>query len=422
MTELLGMRWRRMLPALTLLPLLAAGGCEAIIGLHEPPALDASVTAQAGTGKAGSGGRGGAGGASDEKTSMCQAFCKRANETCTGDYAIYHGAADCEPACQLLSIDQIKCRDQQVSAARTSNEFWDHCQGAAIGGSTACGGNCENYCAFMDVVCTDKNRLDGMLSMPDCVKKCGALRDREVSLMGQPANTSRLNIDRDHEGDSLQCRLVHLSIAAGPGAADAHCWHAAISPKPEALSKAPNPCATEKSQTEPRCDDYCQIVNNACIDDDKVYENRAQCLASCGELVKGDAADSMGDTVGCRKTHAFNALLLGTPPHCPHAGPGGAGICGNDCPAYCRLFKAGCDAAFKDAFGTATDATSKCESACSTLRGPDPLKYSVAAAGAKNANPIACRLLYATRALEHPDQQATLCKSAAGTPDSSCKP
>ena len=396
---------------------VAAGGCETIIGLHEPAALPAD----AGSGNAGTGGAAGAGGKANDKAGMCKAFCARANATCTGDYAIYHGAADCEPACKLLTAEQIQCRDQQVSAAMTSNEFWDHCQGATLGGSTACGGNCENYCAFMSVVCTDKNRVDGDLKMPDCVKKCKVLRDRESSLMGLPANTSRYNIDRDHEGDSLQCRLVHLSIASGPGAADAHCWHAALAPKP--LDSAPNPCATEKSETEPRCQDYCQIVTNSCLDDDKVYENKAQCLATCAQLVPGDVSDYSGvDSVGCRKSHAYNALLIAPKPHCSHAGPGGAGLCGTDCPAYCRLFKAGCDAPFKDAFGSGADATSKCESACLTLRGQDAIdNYSVTTASAKGANPIACRLLYATRALEHPDQQATLCKSAAGT-DATCKP
>jgi hypothetical protein len=64
-----------------------------------------------------------------------------------------------------------------------------------------------------------------------------------------------------------------------------------------------------------------------------------------------------------------------------------------------------------------------CESACVALRGPDPVKnYSVATASAKGANPIACRLLYATKALEHPEQKDMLCKSAAGTADSNCKP
>jgi hypothetical protein len=237
-----------------------------------------------------------------------------------------------------------------------------------------------------------------------------------------PADTSRLNIDRDHEGDTLQCRLVHLSIAAGPDAADAHCWHAALSPQP-GLGDAPNPCATGKGETEPHCEDYCQVVMNACAAEDKVYDTEAQCLATCTALAPGSASDQQGDTVGCRKTHSYNALLIGVSPHCPHSGPGGAGVCGTDCPAYCRLFKAGCDASFKASFGAGTDATSMCESACVALRGPDPVKnYSVATASAKGANPIACRLLYATKALEHPEQKDMLCKSAAGTADSNCKP
>jgi hypothetical protein len=404
--------------AMLMLLLTAAMGCEAIIGLHDRSLVDAGTAP--GAGKSGSGSSAGSSGGGTDKPSPCATYCERALRACTGDYAIYHGAADCEPACALLSPEQLQCRDQQVGAALASGEVWDHCQAAALGGSTACGGNCENYCAFMDRVCTDKNRKDN--DAVDCVSKCRALHDRENTLSGMPANVRRISIDVDHEGDTLQCRLVHLTIAAGPGAADAHCWHAALSPRP-GPGDAPNPCATGKGETEPHCEDYCQISLNACTGDNKVYETSAQCLATCKQLIAGSASDQTGDTVGCRKTHAYNAIVLKPLPHCPHSGPGGAGICGTDCPAYCRLFKAGCEAAFKDAFGTGADANTQCESACMALRGADPLtSYTVASASAKGANPIACRLLYATRALEHPEQQAMLCKSAAGTVDSNCKP
>ena len=398
---------------MSVLLLLATSSCEAIIGLHDRNVADAGVKASAG--KPGSGGNGAAAG-SGSMASTCEKYCQRANDTCKGEYAIYHGAADCEPACQLLTSEQIKCRDQQVSAAAASEEFEVHCQGAAFGGSSECGGNCENYCAAMDTVCTGKNRVE--LEKTDCVKKCSMLRDRERSLAGLPSTASRLNVDSDHEGDSLQCRLVHLVIASGPGAADSHCWHAALAPQP-GPNMAPNPCATGKNEVEPHCEDYCQIAVNACTGDNKVYENQAQCVAVCKQLVPGMASDYMGDTVGCRKTHAYNALIVSQTPHCPHAGPGGAGPCGNDCPAYCRMFKAGCEASFKDAFGTAADATSKCESACTALHGPDPISYSVMSASAKGANPIACRMLHAARALERPADQATLCKSAAG--EGNCK-
>ena len=261
----------------------------------------------------------------------------------------------------------------------------------------------------MDKVCVGEGNRSAA-EVDGCVTKCEALRDRETSLQGMSADASRLSVDTDHEGDTLQCRLVHLAIASGPGAAEAHCWHAAIAPRP-GPGMAPNPCATGKSETEPHCEDYCQIVMKACTATNKVYENDAQCLAVCKQLTPGTASDLMGvDSVGCRKTHSYNALTIDQIPHCQHAGPGGAGICGTDCPAYCKLLKAGCDASFKDAFGAGTDAVSKCESTCNAQHG-ETLSYSVTTAAAKGANPIACRLLYTARALEHPDQQAVLCKS-----------
>jgi hypothetical protein len=66
-------------------------------------------------------------------------------------------------------------------------------------------------------------------------------------------------------------------------------------------------------------------------------------------------------------------------------------------------------------FGTGSDASSRCESACVTRRGSTPsLGYSVTSAAAANSNPIACGLLYVSKAFEHPEQSSTLCESAAG--------
>ena len=400
---------------MTCLRLLAAGlaglalSCQSLIGLPDRSHEDGSG------GQGGSAAGGGAGGAGG-KAAQCSAFCKRAVEICEGDYAIYHGPGDCEPACQLLTPEQIKCRDDELTKASSSREYWEHCQAATLGGSDACGGNCKNYCSYVSQVCVADNRemSEADLTPEECVDKCGKLVTREFQL-GMPAETPRFNIDKDHEGDSLQCRLVHLTIAAGPGAADSHCWHAALAPRPAVQTMQTNPCATGLNETAPHCSDYCHIVDNACDDDKlRVYENDTQCMEVCSKLAPGNVSEQTGDTVGCRKTHAYNALLVAADTHCPHAGPGGAGVCGSDCPAYCKLFRAGCADVFATAFGMANDANSKCETGCRALIGDDPLKYSVADAKASNGNPLSCRLLNAARALEKPEQAAMFCPNAAG--------
>jgi hypothetical protein len=403
------------------LPLTAAGlvgllfACQSLIGLpdreHQPAANG---------GRGGSAGRGGAGGNNASKAAACTAFCKRAVDICTEEYAIYHGPGDCEPACQLLSLSEIMCRDAELTKAFSSREPWDHCQAATLGGSDACGGNCENYCKYTGQVCTGDNRdmAEAMLSEEQCVDKCKQLVDHEFQ-SGLPSNATRYNVDDDHEGDSLQCRLVHLTIAAANAAKD-HCWHAALAPRPEARTGDTNPCSTGENETVPHCSDFCHIVMNACSEsDNKVYESPEQCEAVCGKLNLGNVSDASGDSVGCRKTHAYNALIIDADRHCPHAGPGGAAVCGTDCPAYCTLFKAGCKTAFEMAHGTGADANDKCLSECTTAHGVDAVNYSVASAAARDSNAIACRLLNVARALEKPGEAAKFCASASGQAD--CK-
>jgi hypothetical protein len=388
----------------------AAVGCESLIGLHDHNYGGGAPDAAAGkSGRAGSGGKGAAGAGSSQVAAACKEFCAKAVATCQDQYAIFHAAEDCEPACNLLTADQVRCRADEIAKAASSNEYWDHCQGATIGGSTACGGNCENYCAQMDKVCTGDNR--DVLEVQDCVTKCRGLADREQLLKGLPADEPRYNVDRDHEGDTLQCRIVHVTIASIPGNADAHCWHAALAPRPQKSSGAENPCATAKNETAPHCEDYCHIVGSACTGDNKVYENEAQCLAVCKALDPGDVADYEGlDTVGCRKSHAYNALIIETKTHCPHAGPTGAGICGKDCPAYCHLAKAGCADAYKTKFGTGTAADAMCAQSCDAIHDGEPL-YTVSQAA---STPLACRILAASRALEQPNKAAMFCDAALG--------
>lgn len=376
--------------------LLAATGCEALIGLRDRSLAD--------------GGLAGEGGPRASDT-QCQRYCERVSDTCRDQYAVYPNDDDasCLAVCALWTEDQVSCRDEEAQKAASSREFWEYCQGAGPGGSTACGDNCQSYCEIMQQACEMPEREE---DVETCVQKCGVLRDRERNLRGLPANTSRFDVRKDHEQDTLQCRLVHATIAVV--SPEDHCWHAAIAPH-AGDDGVPNPCATGLAETAPHCEDYCHVIKGACADADAVYESDAQCMATCQALELGAVSDDAGkDTVGCRKTHAYNALvtqMYGT--HCPHSGPGGAGVCGEDCGAYCRLLQRGCAGPFEAEFGQGASAATSCESACQTLRGDSPLRYAAGSAES-DANPLACRLLYATRALEKPSQAAEFCPSALG--------
>jgi hypothetical protein len=215
---------------------------------------------------------------------------------------------------------------------------------------------------------------------------------------------------RDHDGDTIECRLVHTSSAT---TLPEHCPHAPIRPiKPYCIGKA---------NGEPTCDDYCNIELAACRGDHLAqYESLEQCKAVCDALLPGTNDDEAGNTVACRRYHSFNATTLpGT--HCSHSGPVGDGHCGHDdakagttgnCEAYCRLVAEACP----DEVAASSIATpDECMSECVGLpeAGFDS-KYSLAAAA--DSHGLSCRVLYTARAFEN----KAACTSALG--GGKCKP
>lgn len=345
------------------------------------------------------------------KPSPCMAFCERASTICSGEYAVYHGVTDCLGACGTMTDSDRECREEELSKAAASHEPNVYCHALSVGGSDACGGNCENYCNLMARVCKGRNRDPN--EVEDCEAKCAVLIDRE-RIAGLPATASRYNVDADHEGDTLQCRLVHLTIAAQVDA-EGHCWHAALAPRPQ--EGQANPCATGYHEEAPRCEDYCQIVMAACPQDQQVYESKRQCLAVCDVLPKGNVGSPAqgDDSVACRKIHAYNAAMYADPAtHCPHAGPGGGQVCGDDCPAYCTMLEAGCEAEFRASYGEGAAGLSSCQNACGERRSSEHLDYNVADADAPAADPVACGLLYAARALQDRANAVSHCASAMG--------
>ena len=118
-------------------------------------------------------------------------------------------------------------------------------------------------------------------------------------------------------GDSLGCRLYHVTVAKG-GDALIHCPHAGP-------SGGDGVCVAEDA---PTCTDYCDTYMMNCTDKNNVYEgNLDACMTACALWYPGTNADTSGDTIGCRTYHA-GAPAIGDPvKHCPHAGPSGADVC-----------------------------------------------------------------------------------------------
>jgi hypothetical protein len=99
------------------------------------------------------------------------------------------------------------------------------------------------------------------------------------------------------------------------------------------------------------CATYCQTILANCgavvLNDagppNAQYYDTAGCMATCSLWPQGVFNDT-ANSLGCRQYHATaaagNAAL-----HCPHAGPGGGGLCGARCEDYCFLVTAHCTVA-----------------------------------------------------------------------------
>ena len=149
-----------------------------------------------------------------------------------------------------------------------------------------------------------------------------------------------------------------------------------------------------------QCQDYCEVVMEACTGEDAVYANVDQCLGVCAALDPGDAQEPNGNTVACRADQAQNALSE-PKGYCRSAGPGGNGECGTDCEAYCTVFPKIC----KDKYEYST--TAECLKTCNALTDQD--RYNLDNDHDHKGDTIECRLVHMASASVEP---ATHCPHA----------
>jgi hypothetical protein len=374
----------------TLGVVLALGACQTIAGIEERT-LDPSAFADGG-----SDGEGGGPGDPPEDSAQCKKYCTDVMSACEGKNAVYTTEALCLGVCRNLDPgdplepvgNTVACRAHQASIAKAEPD--ENCRSAGPGGDGQCGSDCQAYCGLFAKVCPESNDYPTVAA---CEAACAGLTDQR-----------RFDVIADHEDDSIECRLVHVSSATVEPTG--HCAHAPVRPT--------EPWCTGKPEASPTCEEYCNIALVACEDDLAQYESREQCLDVCGALELGRNDDQTTNTVACRRYHAFSSTLAAAQ-HCPHSGPSGDGHCGDtskvadghtgNCESYCTLVAAACPNEFD---ATLVDAE-QCMATCITLDEAEPeSKYSVAKA--KDSTALSCRILHAARAFA----DATACTAAVG--------
>ena len=329
---------------------------------------------------------------------LCNDYCDAVLATCPEDYTLRE---TCLGVCAQLPAgnadapagNNVECRLQQLREFEPSaGDREQICQAAGPGGNGVCGTNCESYCLLVDQVCGN-----WIAPLPDCQAACEVLGDSGRFNVGSPPSD-----EFDHAGDTVQCRLVHLSTATLEP--QLHCGHADLH-------------STQWCNDEtPSCEAYCRITGAACRGSDAVYPSDEACLATCALFEPGSSFDVDADTVGCRTRQAKSALIASAG-HCPFAGPTGDGHCSGDgdyasCAPYCRVLEAACPEQFAETWESSDACFAECNQRGGSLAAYADAGYSVESAEASGGT-LGCRMSYAVRALTA-SGATNLCEVAFG--------
>jgi hypothetical protein len=143
------------------------------------------------------------------------------------------------------------------------------------------------------------------------------------------------------------------------------------------------------------------------------YTDMNNCLNSCKAMPVGTSADSSGNTLGCRLTHA-NLAKSDPATHCPHAGPGGAGTCGTNCDGFCQIAMMYCTAANMAAVFTSLQ---DCQTQCAAF--PNDVKFNI---GVQDGSSTACLLYHVQEASSVPPDHCLgdIIKDDAGDKSTTC--
>lgn len=161
----------------------------------------------------------------------------------------------------------------------------------------------------------------------------------------------------------------------------------------------------EPVEEEPLCDRYCSAVATACTGTNEQYASLDACLAVCSQLEPGSPGDFTGNTIECRLARAQLAQRTGEANnYCYSAGPGGAGVCGDDCEGFCALMAQTCPAAM----GSYGECLPQCEAVPNLSGPPENVTYNTTV---QDGNSVQCRLFHVTAATLDPIAH---CVHAAG--------
>jgi hypothetical protein len=147
------------------------------------------------------GGDGPGGGDAPALTLDCASYCNANVTTCTTALGQYDTAQACLGFCEHLTVgalgdttgNTLGCRIYHTEFARQDAQT--HCEHSGPGGGSMCGAtSCEGFCSVAPIICPTQWQAN------TCATRCAAL-------------TSTPPYSINSTGDTLECRLYHLTLA-----------------------------------------------------------------------------------------------------------------------------------------------------------------------------------------------------------------
>jgi hypothetical protein len=158
------------------------------------------------------------------------------------------------------------------------------------------------------------------------------------------------------------------------------------------------------------CASYCTEMDANCTGDNAMYSSDDACKGTCATWMAGMLGDTKGATLGCHLYHGGDPAKSDAKTHCPHAGPLGSGVCGDDCANFCAAAVAVCGSQATPPYKDAAD----CMTACAAFPGQDKVPYS---AKVTSGDSLACRMYHLTVASSSADMAKTHCAHVAAMSD-----
>ncbi|MRG97693.1 hypothetical protein [Polyangium spumosum] len=164
----------------------------------------------------GAGGMGGSGGGAAAVD--CDKYCTDIAADCTGEFQQYADKASCMGTCAGLPDtgkdadavgNTMQCRIYHASVAATDPAL--HCPHAGPSGDSTCGSLCQAFCSLAVEACPTQWPQEG-----ECMESC----------MAWTAAGMKYNATNFTAGNTTECRLYHLTVAATDATqAATHCPH-----------------------------------------------------------------------------------------------------------------------------------------------------------------------------------------------------